>query len=216
MEIYFEFEHTVNKIHTYVSEIGTKIIAHRRTKKGYVAEDAGHAELLLINIYKCYQYRVNPWELFDSLSLNVHEIGDTLFTKYGELRKNISEAISYGMLVFTENLSTIIIGNHLAVRPKFRGQEIARQLNCNLVSVFHFDLLVTKPFPLQYEADGNPADYEGYDDSIPFEKARKKLVKYYKEKCGMTSIRGIKKFLFLLPHNPNPVLDKFFKEEEIF
>ena len=177
-------------------------------------EKAGYAELLMVNMFTVHELDINLWDMFDSFSFKYMEYVDLLFEPNGDIKESIGKEFDmYEDWCPNWWLTGFGIGFSFVVYPKYRGNRIAEKLNFELCTLFKFDFIVVKPFPLQFEAfrenEGKKRKREiGFDEKkMPFEKAREKLFSYY-EKCGMVRLEGAPDYMFLIPERSTKLIHR--------
>ena len=221
IETDFNFKYTLEGSDSIVTNMRVSIIASswfqdKRGDKYDEGEEAGYADLIVINMAMANKNKANPWEIIDGISVNVIEFSDVLFSKDGKLDETLARKLWANRPVSfpaTLDLTTFAIAKKLVVRPRYRGLGATLALNYDLATRFNFDFLVTQAFPLQYEAlatENNPSDYKGYDaNAEDLEAAKTRLVNYYIRKCGMTRLKKGQDYLLLLPNLPNKALHNY-------
>lgn len=121
-------------------------------------------------------------------------LGYILFDQYGDFSKGYISRIrtlSRGLIdeYNIDEINRIAIIKRRVTFPQYRGNNITKLFYENVMETLNCDLLVTRPFPLQYE--GLKPDKKPKKDEfgLTYTQACKKIQNHYR-KAGMRTLKG--------------------------
>jgi GNAT superfamily N-acetyltransferase len=111
----------------------------------------------LVNVDGATADRVSRFDVFDN-EQNTFDIFSALFDPEMEWLKDSVEDLAFGAAgpPVTEN---VLVIDRLVIYPEYRGGDVGLQVMRELIRHFRsaVGLVVIKPYPLQFEADGGPS-----------------------------------------------------------
>lgn len=170
-------EHLYGFVHSMCVDIYTNI---HETK-------VGEAEVLYFDLRNIAQPaprgRAVPYKLFWCYSEALSHLYDVLFDANGCLRTRVMRRIGrhYGFMPFDKQVipDRIAVVQRRVTYPAYRGLGVTRPFYQTIQSLLRCDLLITRPFPLQYEGL-NPGDTPADDEfGLPFKDALRKIRSLY-------------------------------------
>ena len=177
----------------FINEIEIQIYAF--------APDTPSGELLvgeaIVHLFDIHHIREGNWDPFECLEAynqSLCDLGWFIFKQNGEFTSRYisrMHVLSHGYIDkwTIDSIDRIAVIERRTTVPEFRGHNLTRRFYKSLANTLRCDLLITRPFPLQYENQEQDRIPDNDEFGLTFEQAYNKLRKHYR-RAGMRKLFG--------------------------
>jgi hypothetical protein len=146
----------------------------------------GSISLVLMDIENGIEAGWSAFQIVDSFDAESADYGQVLFDGDGSINETVLQAFD-----MPEWISRVLILEAVKIDAQYRGRSVGLLAARHAIELFGYDaFVILKPFPLQFSQHNDPkwVAPEGVTDKDKdFEKARKKLERYWK-RLGVRAI----------------------------